>query len=309
MDATDQLIASDLDQGSGPGNRTPGSNVSDPDPRRASREPLNQQIARTLRNQIQSGQLRDGEVLPSTRALAQEWGCSVYTIDQAMKTLISEGLVAPKSRSMRLVHFPQDQGRHKVRPEVPRLLLVGGFAGSGKTELGRIIARLTGWPILDKDTLTRPVVEAALEILGHSPHDRESTEYLTQIRPREYESLMAAARENAECGNSAVLTAPFIQEFADPAWVQRVIAQFEAIKAQVAFAWIHCDAATMYTYIRQRGAARDAAKLADWPGYLAGIDLDMRPPVPHFLLDNSASSTPLQTQAQDVVRQLLAEQG
>lgn len=66
----------------------------------------------------------------------------------------------------------------------------------------------------------------------------------------------------------------------------------------------------MHTYVRHRGAARDAVKLADWDGYLAGIDLDMRPPVPHKVVDNSASSEPLQEQARalvDEVRKLEAD--
>jgi hypothetical protein len=161
--------------------------------------------------------------------------------------------------------------------------------------------------MLDKDTLTRPVVEAALEILGKSPHDRESVEYFEKIRPREYESLIATGIENVDCNNSVILTAPFIREFNDDAWIGRIRAQFEARGAVVSFAWIYCDESTMHTYMRQRGAARDATKLADWPAYLATIDLDMRPRAPHFLLDNSASCTPLQKQAQDVAQKLLTE--
>lgn len=271
------------------------------------REGLQQQISRHIRTQIQSGELRHGDVLPSSRDMAEEWGVSVYTITQAMKTLSDEGLIINKDRSKRTVHFPEGQEHHRIRPETPRLLLVGGFPGSGKTELGRILARLTGWAMLDKDTLTRPVVEAALELVGLSPHDRESADYVTKIRPREYEALMAAGLENVECGNSAILTAPFIKEFADTAWVQRILAQFEAHDVTVSFVWIYCDESSMYTYMRQRGAARDAAKLADWPAYLASIDLDLRPPVPHFLLDNSVSSAPLQTQAQELVDKLLAD--
>ncbi|MGH3647513.1 MAG: hypothetical protein ACRDTM_10105 [Micromonosporaceae bacterium] len=63
----------------------------------------------------------------------------------------------------------------------------------------------------------------------------------------------------------------------------------------------------MHLYLRHRGAARDTAKLADWPGYLASIDVDFRPPVPHVLIDNSTSSTPLQTQARDLLASILGE--
>jgi predicted kinase len=273
------------------------------------REPKWQIVARNFRNKIQAGALRHGDVLPSTRELADEWGVSVFTITEAMQALAAEGLIVSKSRSKRVVNYPVGDTRAQLRPEIPRVLLVGGFPGSGKTELGRVLARLTGWPMLDKDTLTRPVVEAALEILGRSPHDRESSDYHARIRPREYEALMSAALENIECGNSAILTAPFIGEFKDATWITRTRALFEARNALVSFAWIYCDADTMHTYMRQRGAARDASKLADWTAWLGSIDVDFRPPTPHFVLDNSATSAPLQVQAQELVRKILSGEG
>lgn len=270
------------------------------------REPLYRQVARNIRNQIQAGVLRHGDVLPSTNELAEQWSVSDFTITEAMKVLSAEGLVKSKSRSNRVVNYPSDENLSRARLETPRALFVGGLPGSGKTELGRILARLTGWPMLDKDTLTRPVVEAALEVLGQSPHDRESSDYLDKIRPREYEALLSTAIENIDCGNSVILTAPFIGEFKDSAWLTRTQALFEARNVLVSFAWIYCDADTMHMYMRQRGAARDASKLADWPAWLASIDVDFCPPVPHFLLNNSSSSTPLQSQAQDLVQKLMS---
>jgi hypothetical protein len=152
------------------------------------------------------------------------------------------------------------------------------------------------------------VVETALELIGQSPHDRESEKYLELIRPREYEALIAATDENVDCGNSAIVTAPFIREFTDPAWVSRVQAAYEAKSAATTFVWVYCDASTMHTYIRHRGAARDAAKLADWPGYLSGIDVDLRPGVPHVLVDNCTSSTPLQEQAKELLATVIGKQ-
>ncbi|WP_262391573.1 GntR family transcriptional regulator [Nocardiopsis sp. CNR-923] len=262
-------------------------------------------MARNIRNDIEAGVLRHGQVLPSTRELARQWEVSVFTITEAMKLLVEEGLVISKSRSQRVVNAP-DQGRRLgIRLRTPNVIFVGGYAGSGKTELGRIIARSTGWPLLDKDTLTRPVVEAALEVLGCSPHDRESETYLTKIRPREYEALAAAARENVECGTSVIVTAPFIRELNDPAWIDRVKATYSSLESKTTFVWVYCDEETMHTYIRHRGAARDAAKLADWEGYLAGIRADFRPPVDHVLIDNSASSSPLQIQADQLLKEIL----
>ncbi|WFE32931.1 GntR family transcriptional regulator [Micromonospora sp. WMMD975] len=272
-------------------------------------EARHQQVARNIRNDIEAGRLAHGTPLPSTRKLAEEWDVSVFTITEAMKVLAEEGLVINESRSKRVVNAPDQLRRSEVRPQRPRVILVGGYAGSGKTELGRILARETGWPMLDKDTLTRPVVEAALETLGLSPHDRESQTYLSKVRPREYEALQDAASENVQCGNSVIVTAPFIREFSDPAWLARTRAFYEAAKAVVTVVWVYCDADTMLTYVRRRGAARDAYKLADWDGYLGVINLDFRPVDAHLVVDNCASSSPLQEQAKELVKGILADEG
>lgn len=266
---------------------------------------LKDQVARNLRNAIEAGVLRDGEVLPSTRDLATEWEVSVFTINEAMQLLADEGLITAKSRSMRVVTTPEQPFRAKVRPTRPSVVMVGGYAGSGKTELGRILARESGWPILDKDTATRAVVEHALEVDGVPAHDRESEVYLQKVRPLEYASLLALTTENAECGVSAVVTAPFVREFRDEAWRKRTEAAFTAIDAVVTFAWVRCDPETMLTYLRHRGAARDAAKLAEWDDYLASIEPMWKPDFPHVLIDNSASSEPLQSQARGLLNTAL----
>ncbi|MEU5235073.1 GntR family transcriptional regulator [Streptomyces anulatus] len=273
-------------------------------PRVVRKESLRQQVVRNIRNQIDAGVLRHGQALPSTRELAERWGVSVFTINEAMQDLVKDGVVVAKSRSGRIVHAPDQAEHHEMRTATPHVLLIGGYAGSGKTELGRILARETGWPMLDKDTLTRPVVEAALELLGSSPNDRESDSYLSQVRPREYEALINAMTENVQCGNSAIVTAPFIKEFKDMAWLNRIEASCADLNATVTVVWVYCDADTMNTYIRHRGAARDMSKLDNWLTYLSGIDVEFRPPVPHEVINNSASGAPLQTQARDLVSRI-----
>jgi len=268
-------------------------------------EPLHRQLARNIRNDIHAGVFRHGDVLPTTRELSAQWDVSVFTVTEAMKVLMEEGLVISKSRSKRVINCP-DEKRAEVRLRRPQVLIIGGYAGSGKSELGRMLARGTGWPLLDKDTITRPVVEGALELLGQSPHDRESDTYLNKVRPREYEALAAVIVENVECGNSAIVTAPFIREFREEPWLNRTQATYYAMDASVTFIWVYCNAETMHAYIRHRGAARDAAKLADWHGYLASIDIGFRPPVPHIVVDNSANSRPLQEQAQDILKTVIA---
>lgn len=264
-------------------------------------EPLHVQIARHVRNDIAAGRLRDGTVLPSTRTLAREWGVSVFTITEAMRLLSDEGLVVSESRSKRIVRAPEQERAAPLRPTKPQAVLIGGYAGSGKSELARILTRETGWSLLDKDILTRPLVERALDALGQSPNDRESPTYLNEVRPREYEVLTAAARDNLECGNSVVVAAPFLREFADRAWLDRTIDAYEALNADTIVVWVYCDRKSMHSYLRRRGAARDAAKLADWLQYATGIDIDFRPGVAHTVVENCGSSAPLQQQAKQLI--------
>ncbi|MBW0105800.1 GntR family transcriptional regulator [Pseudonocardia sp. KRD291] len=260
------------------------------------------QIARQLRAEIDAGVLRDGQALPSTRALAQEWGVSNYTVSQALAQLTEDGLIATRDRAGSVVTAPHQIGL--PRHGTPRVVLIGGYAGSGKSELGRILARATGWPILDKDTLTRPVVEVALAALNEPTHVRESETYLSTVRPAEYEALVAAITENLECGVSVIATAPFLREFANQAWLDRLTATTEGLGASTRLVWVYCDEDSMLTYLRRRGAARDAAKLAGWAGYLQGIDLDRRPLGDHTVIDNSQGGPPLQAQAHQLLRTL-----
>jgi predicted kinase len=256
-------------------------------------------IAQAIRNDIHAGRLTHGRQLPSTRDLAGEWGTSVATINRAMDILADEGLVLSRARSSRIVHFPQPPEAERKRPTV---LFIGGYAGSGKTELGRMITRQTGWAILDKDTTTRPVVEAALERLGTSAHDRESDTYMSIIRPAEYQALLATVVENVQCGASVVATAPFVREFQDGAWCDLVATTMNALEADLQTIWVRCDAESMHSYLQRRRASRDKAKLADWDNYVQGVDLQYRPALPHHIVDNS-TGTPqsLQDQAVDLL--------
>lgn len=258
-------------------------------------------IARHLRTAIEAGAYRHEEQLPSTRALAEEWGTSVATVTRAMHTLTDEGIVLARDRSSRIVNYPGPVVRPPSQQSHPTLLIVGGYAGSGKTELGRIIARHTGWPMLDKDSATRPVAEELLVALGQPPEDRESAVYLTKVRPAEYESLRTLAAENIACGNSVVMTAPFIRELSDRSWCRRIEAEAGAAGAGVHALWIRCDLDSMNTYLKRRGAARDLHKLANWDEYSAGIDQSFAPAMNHHIIDNSLGSRPLQGQVEKVI--------
>ncbi|MFI6345203.1 AAA family ATPase [Streptomyces sp. NPDC050560] len=180
--------------------------------------------------------------------------------------------------------------------------MIGGYAGSGKSEFARFISQLTGWPVLDKDPITRPLVERLLVELGSEAHDRHSDLYLEKVRPLEYQCLLEAAYVNIDCAISTVLCAPFISEATDHRWMRRLANRCEARGVRVVVIWIRCDIETMHEYISSRSAARDSWKLQNWETYASGIDLELRPVVPHLAVDNRLGSAISLT---DQVRQVL----
>lgn len=169
--------------------------------------------------------------------------------------------------------------------------LVAGFAGSGKTEFARFLSAVTGWALLDKDVLTRPMVEELLVAMNLDPNDRHSVDYRTKVRPVEYRSLMGAAFANIDNAVSTVVTAPFLAEVDNDSWIRWLMHRCAVAPAHLEVVWVHADPETMRTYLQRRDAARDTWKLNQWDEYLDSIDLALRPRVPHFFIDNSLGSS------------------
>ena len=182
------------------------------------------------------------------------------------------------------------QGARRRQASKPLLMLIGGYAGSGKSEFGKAIARVTGWTVIDKDVTARPMTEQLLTALGADPNDRHSPVYLEHVRPLEYLCTLDAACRNLECGHSTILTAPFLCEMASEAWTARLIHRCASLGCETAFVWLDCDLPTMREQIQRRGAARDAWKLSHWGDYECSVDLNMRPCVPHIVVDNRCNA-------------------
>jgi predicted kinase/DNA-binding XRE family transcriptional regulator len=196
--------------------------------------------------------------------------------------------------------------RRMQRKQPPlSLTLVGGYAGSGKSEFARFLAAITGWTVLDKDTLTRALVEQLLISLGKDPNDRESDTYHTRVRSHEYRCLLDQGVENLDCGVSVILTAPFLREIKDPSWLSRVQNTCRAHRATFHVVWVKCDAESMHDYLSFRGASRDAWKLANWTEYLSNIDADFQPDFQHYIVDNRLNAAvALAEQATDIAQRI-----
>src|SRR3954454_20943791 len=119
-----------------------------------------------------------------------------------------------------------------------RMILVAGYAGSGKTRVGKDIARRLRGCFLDKDTISGPFVEQLLVELGQPEGDRDGDVYRKVIRPLEYESLLAAGLEAASLGADVILSAPFLVQLTNPEWTTQLISQADEYGVQVRVVWV-----------------------------------------------------------------------
>jgi len=230
-------------------------------------------------------------------------------IHQAFEPLASSGDDAAGSAENEVTPLEQRAltafHKHRESNDQLSLTLIGGYAGSGKSEFANFLSSITGWPIFDKDVLTRALVEQVLIAHGRPVHDRESAIYLEKVRPYEYRCLIESGRQNLRCGISTILCAPFLREFRDPAWLARAQVACQQTGAELHVVWMRCDAESMFDYVNFRGAARDTWKLANWDEYIAGVDLGFQPAGKHYVVENSMNAAvALADRAGEIARQM-----
>jgi GntR family transcriptional regulator/MocR family aminotransferase len=115
--------------------------------RRDDDAPLGVQLARQVREAIQSGRLGGGERIPSTRALATQLGVSRGLVQDCYAQLTAEGyLVAQTGSSTRVATLP-----HAVRADAPRPVadapsMVVGFP-SGVPDLASVPRQDWAWAL------------------------------------------------------------------------------------------------------------------------------------------------------------------
>ena len=102
--------------------------------------PIYQQIADSFREDIMSGKLKQGEYLPSIRALARELKISVITTMKAYEQLESEGLVtAMQGKGFYVnsqdIDMMKEQYMRKVEENLQDAIDAAKVAGISKEEL------------------------------------------------------------------------------------------------------------------------------------------------------------------------------
>ncbi len=169
------------------------------------------------------------------------------------------------------------------------LLIITGCAGSGKTILGKELAKRLGYAFIDKDTVTGDLTDYALMQSGSYKGDRESGIYKTEIIPLEYKTILRLSKEILECGSNVVLVVPFVSAIRD-------FAQWEKMKAEgglpddikIHFVWIEHDPKREKANIIDRNSVRDNYKLAHWDEYTSSLDDIVPDPAYRAFIFNSS---------------------
>lgn len=150
-----------------------------------------------------------------------------------------------------------------------KFIIISGFAGSGKTTIGKELSRVLGYMYVDKDTLTTRYTDYVLIEKGSNSGDRESDLYVNQIREIGYKTAFDLCMENLELGNDVILSIPFIQEIKDYQKFEKLvdIQKFRNLAIDLKIVWIKHNIDLEHIRIEKRGEERDKYKLEHWEEY------------------------------------------
>jgi predicted kinase len=186
-----------------------------------------------------------------------------------------------------------------------KLLIVTGVAGSGKTYIGKELAkRLPEFVYLDKDTMTRFLVDKILICLDSNETDRESELYTKEIRPLEYKCLLKQTEENLELGKSCIISAPFIKEIYDENYFIDLQDELEFFNTKLKIIWTYIDEKTARQRILERNAKRDYNKIHNWNEYINTVKHEREPNnnIDMFIIDNRINaSIPIEIQLEKAI--------
>lgn len=189
-------------------------------------------------------------------------------------------------------------GAEKVSPESagggesvkPKVFFVIGPAGSGKSTVGKRIAKRYDAAYVDKDTVATGFTELLLKLNGSDKDDRDHNAfYQSAILPVEYETIMRICGDNVALGRSVVLDAPFGRFFKDRDYLLEARRKFAWADAELVVVHVTAEGRSVFDRVTKRGYGRDSWKIEHWEQFWAGAQQDSCEwaGAAHILLDNS----------------------
>ncbi len=187
----------------------------------------------------------------------------------------------------------------------PTVIALTGLPGTGKSTLGAALYPFLPreFAYLDLDTLTQPLVRAALAVNGVSLADAAANGMLRKLRDAQYSCLYRQVRELVAFERSVLVVAPMTYELEDPPALRRVVASFRPARFMLIRTCASPRAA--YRRLEQRGDFLDALRLSRWDvdshRYQAAVPLPMRG------LELDSSERPPQLLAKEAFRWLAVQ--
>lgn len=107
------------------------------------------------------------------------------------------------------------------------VIVIGGAPGSGKSSIGKLLARSSGAALLDQDTVTNPLI-AQIAALTGAGDDLDHPSLRGEVRSARYACLRDTAAEISTLGCAVVVVAPFTAELRDPVAWQEFSSAFDS---------------------------------------------------------------------------------
>ena len=169
----------------------------------------------------------------------------------------------------------------------PSIIALTGLPGTGKTRFGATLYPLLPPDVayLDIDTLTQPLVQAALAAAGMTLADAAANGTLRRLRDAQYACLWNQVRELVAFRRSVFVVAPMTHELDDAAAFLGVVESLRP--ARFILMRTHASPATVRARLERRCDFLDPLRLARWEADLHRYERPAPLPVPGFELDTT----------------------
>lgn len=168
------------------------------------------------------------------------------------------------------------------------LYIVTGMPAVGKTSFARELAKTTNACLIDIDTATESVVQAAMNRIVGDPHDRDSSVFKKTFREPIYHTLFSLADANLP-HTDTIVTGPFTKELSDSSWHEQIENRLTT-PCRIRCIFLRCSPEQIKKRLKLRSNPRDRAKLENWSEYLKYYKTEAPPAYPHFYVDTEKAN-------------------